>query len=164
MEQRLLIFPSTWAMRRFQWKKARQEEICDCSSHYTFSSLFRLLETHLAHTHRRPNAAEKWLYRREAVERARERFEGAGGLIPISTSGLTAMLGQFESEIAQVPDQADVILAWMEQEHASTHRLYHMGQLYRVWVEILASHALGDQVQTHQQLLGKTDQLGADCP
>ena len=153
MEQRLLIFPSTWAMRRFQWKKARQEEICDCSSHYTFSSLFKLLETHLAHTHRRPNAAEKWLCRREAVELARERFEGTGGLIPISTSGLTAMLGQFESEIAQVPDQADVILAWMEQAHASTHRLYHMGQLYRVWVEILTAHALGDQVQTHQQIL-----------
>ena len=152
-QQRLLIFPSTWAMRRFQWKKARHEEICDCSSHYTFSSLFKLLETHSAHTHRRPNAAERWLYRREAVERARERFEGTGGLIPISTSGLTAMLGQFESEIAQVPDQADRILVWMKQEHASTHRLYHMGQLYQAWVEILASHTLGDQVQAHQQIL-----------
>jgi ATP-dependent helicase/DNAse subunit B len=148
-----LIFPSTWAMRRFQWKKARDEEICDCSSHYTFSSFFTLLETHLSCARRQPNASEKWLYRREAVERARGRFKGASGFIPISTSGLTAILKQFEYEIAQLPDQADSILAWMEQEHASTHRLYHMMQLYRAWVEVLASHALDDQVKTHQQIL-----------
>ena len=108
-EDRILVFPTDLAMRKYEMDIAITNGYCSKLGHISFRFLLNYLRSAVLDSEPDQDSANKLLLRKKVVQIAKKSFIG-GDFSRLTFSACEVVLQNFEKELAKSPKHADKIL------------------------------------------------------
>ena len=150
-EDRILVFPTDLAMRKYEMDMAITNGYCSKLGHISFRFLLNYLRSAVLDSEPDQDSANKLLLRKKVVQIAKKSFKG-GDFSRLTFSACEVVLQNFEKELAKSPEHADKILEWLSS-YPKNHRLNQLSSLYKIWCRECDNQNIIHSVDLNQKVL-----------